>query len=235
MAAALSGVRFLRCVGIEVLPALHDCAQVSHWPAWTSLHGSTSRHLNPLNPFHDCAQAVVEDVQRGLSNPHAATTTNASYAAHHRVAVAAQSLPAGLPLMDARLGDFLVEDWSDADFAFTASLGFSELTQARLMEVAAQRLRPGARLVTLTLPQAYHTALARLDAGPAGPAGLGGLGGHSGGEADTDGGGACFALERAAWCKLTWGRVRAYVFVRTSAPALAPVSDPVVPNFTHDA
>ena len=198
VAAALSGVRFLRCVGVEVLPALHDCAQT-----------------------------VVDDVQRTLAHPTAAANAAAatSYAAHHRVTVAAQSLPAGLPLMDARLGDFLVEDWSDADFAFAASLGFSEQTVEQLMDAAAQRLRPGARLVLLTLPHGFHTALARWDAGQAD--GCDAPAAHAAG-GDHDHGGACFALERAVWCKMTWGRVRAYVLVRTGAPAPLVVSDPIL-------
>ena len=184
VAAALSGIRFLRCVGIEALPALHDCA-------------------------HD----IIEEIQRCMSM----RGTGNSLPPH--LLVPTYTLPAGLPLMEVRLGDMLTEDWSDADFVFATSVSYSEATMTQLLDVAAKRLRQGARLVTLSLPASMQGMLAKFDA----------IVNHSKtshnmtGKMDREGGermfneeDACFVLERTTWCKLTWGKVRAYVLIRTA-------------------
>ena len=186
VAAALSGIRFLRCVGIEALPALHDCA-------------------------HD----IIEEIQRCMSS----RCTGHTQSSH--VLTPNYTLPAGLPLMEVRLGDMLTEDWSDADFVFVTSVSYSEATMIQLLEIAAMRLRQGARLVTLSLPAHMHNMLAKFDAIMNSK-----ISHHMTGKMDREGGermveevDACFVLERTTWCKVTWGKVRAYVLIRTAVIA----------------
>ena len=189
VAAALSGIRFLRCVGIEALPALHDCA-------------------------HD----VIEEIQRCMSMR--SMNTGNSMSSHQLVPN--YTLPAGLPLMEARLGDMLTEDWSDADFVFATSVSYSEATMTQLLEVAAMRLRQGARLVMLSLPTHMHGMSAKFDAimnGSKSSHTMTGKMDREGGERMFDEGDACFVMERTTWCKLTWGKVRAYVLIRTAVTA----------------
>ena len=86
------------------------------------------------------------------------------------------------------------------------------------------RLRQGARLVTLSLPTHMHGMLAKFDAimnGSKSSHHMTGKMDREGGERMVDEEDSCFVLERTAWCKLTWGKVRAYVLIRTAV--IAPV------------
>ena len=54
-----------------------------------------------------------------------------------------------------RLDNILNVDWSDADFVYTASLCFSDQLMYQVISLG-EKLRPGARLVTLKLTENYH-------------------------------------------------------------------------------
>ncbi len=120
-AAALSGVRFVKCVGIEVLPTLALCAS-------------------------EVAKCLRETAGGGQ------TTAQEKYKDHK---LGPPASPLSLPLLEIRGDNFLDSDWSDADLVFAASLCFSD----RLLQALADRgakLRPGAVLLTLKLPERYE-------------------------------------------------------------------------------
>jgi Histone methylation protein DOT1 len=213
VAAALSGIRFVRCVGIEALPALRDASVnvIEDVKRYMSSSGTPHQHHNQHQHQHQ-----HQDHQYGAEFNHS----------HSQLAVAARSLPTGLPLLEARLGDFLRDDWSEADFAFLSTVSLSETALGGVFH-AAKRLRAGAKLLTFSVPSTtswLHASVYTNVKSKSAPKGLeqtsGGGGGAMGSTHTTyqpeDSLELYFTLENVLWCKTTWGRIRVYILVRTS-------------------
>jgi hypothetical protein len=131
LTAALSGIRFVKCVGVEVLPALvsaaaevTSCLQITSSPSSGESEARSRRGAAP-------------DMRQRLAQ-----------------------MKLSLPLLEIRHANLLDSDWSDGDLVFLSSLCFSDrLLQAAVDQGA--RLKMGARLLTTRLPERFemHFAL----------------------------------------------------------------------------
>lgn len=160
VAAALSGRKFMKCVGVEVLPSLARSA------AETVRVLKGGNNVSPLSADSRFSAVTYENE----SNPDSSSKWR----------MLSPEVVASLPLMEiryagpapryvvtslilslsvCRTANFLDTDWSDGDLVCLTSNCLSDsLLQAAVDQ--GGKLRPGARLLTLRLPERFEALFA---------------------------------------------------------------------------
>lgn len=132
IAAALSGIHFLKCVGVELLPSLSGVAK----KAITEL-----RNIDPKNEKQGFGEQLglnVSELSRGDAR------SNIS------------QIASNLPFVQISTGDLTEVDFSEADFVFFSNLCMSEHTVQEAFDKATE-LKKGSRVLSVRLPDRYAT------------------------------------------------------------------------------
>jgi hypothetical protein len=115
------------------------------------------------------------------------------------------------------LGDYSNIDWSEADIIFIPSISYSEKKLLNILQYG-KNLRFGSKILTLKLPQ---ISVPRIDKKSKKTEIFdndndGDNNDNMNINIDNDDYQKYFDFERTIWCKMSWGRIRAYLLVRNN-------------------